>query len=74
MAGKYSDYASLRECAAAIVRECILKGRSDGWCGTLEDLEKLEKICGKFGVEYVDDFHGTWKPKNGADGQKGETE
>jgi len=74
MAGKYSDYTSLMECAAAIVSECILKGRSDGWCGTLEDLEKLEKICGKFGVEYVDDFHGTWKPKNGADGQKGETE
>ena len=71
---KYSDFTNMRVCAAAIVTECILKGSSDGWCGTLEDLEKLKKICGEFGVEYVDDFNGTWKPKKGADGQKEETE
>lgn len=74
MAGKYSDYASLRECAAAIVRECILRGRSDGWCGTREDQEKIEAICDKFGVIYADDFHGTWEPKKDSADHKGETE
>ena len=32
--------------------------------GIEEGLDKLVEICGKFGVEYVDDFRGEWAPKN----------
>ena len=59
----YSNYGNKLVCAADIVRECMFRGRSDGWRGTKEDLEKVKAICNKFGVEYVDDSHGTWKPK-----------
>jgi len=59
----YSNYSSMRDCAAEIVRDCILYGRSDGWSGSLEDLEKLEEICGRFNVIYADDFRGSWEPK-----------
>ena len=63
MGRSYSNYCSARECAAVIVGECIRTGMSDGWSGTTEDFEKIEKICDKFGVIYADDFHGTWEPK-----------
>lgn len=60
----YSSYSNLKACAARIVSECITEGCSTGWSGTEEALDKLVEICGKFGVEYVDDFRGEWAPKN----------
>ncbi len=59
----YGYWNSYRACAAQIVSDCIRNGLSDGWSGSEEDLEAIEKICERFGVEYVDDFHGTWRPK-----------
>ena len=57
----YSDYESMKECAADIARDCILKGKSDGWSGKLEDLETLSSILKPYNILYVDDFHGTWE-------------
>ncbi len=60
---KYSDFSSLKNCADLIYRECSERGLSEGWSGTQEDFGVVERLCEKLGVEYVDDFHGTWKPK-----------
>lgn len=59
----YSNYESVNECAADIARECVLKGESKGWCGSLEDLKELEKILTLFNIVYVDDICGTWAVK-----------
>lgn len=63
MCRNYLDYGGPRECAAIIVRECVLHGKSEGWCGPSEDQEAIEKICERFGVIYVDDFRGIWEPR-----------
>ena len=60
---KYSDFSSLKNCADLIYRECAERGLSEGWSGTQEDFGVVERLCEKLGIEYVDDFHGTWKPK-----------
>lgn len=60
---KYSDFASLKNCADLIYKECAEKGLSEGWSGTQEDFDVVERLCEKLGIEYVDDFNGTWRPK-----------
>jgi hypothetical protein len=52
-----------RETAAEILKDIALTGESTGWSGSEELLIQLEQILDKFNVEYVDDFHGTWKLK-----------
>ena len=52
-----------RRAAELIVSECMRHGRSDGWSGSERDFAIVEELCNKFGVEYVDDFHGAWAPK-----------
>ena len=57
---KYSDYYSIRDCAAEIARECVLNGKSDGWNGSQEDLDAISNILGPLNIVYTDDFFGEW--------------
>lgn len=56
---RYSDDA--REDAAQILADIVTKGASKGWCGSLEQLDRLSEILKNYNVFYVDDFNGTWE-------------
>ena len=61
MTRNYDNYSAERA-AAIIVSEVITEGESTGWVGNgSEPMETIEKICNKYNVYYVDDFHGTWE-------------
>ena len=55
----YTDNA--REDAAKILADIVTRGSSKGWCGSLEQLDKLSEILKNYNVFYVDDFNGTWE-------------
>lgn len=56
---RYEDYDA-DVCAELIVTECVISGSSQGWSGSLEELEAIKEICSDFNVKYVDDFLGKW--------------
>ena len=56
----YEDYGSV-EAAAIIVGECVRSGHSAGWAtNDLDLMERIENLCGKFNVSYVNDLSGEW--------------
>ena len=61
MGRNYKNYG-IETSAEIIVSECIHFGKSTGWCGSLEDLESVSRICNAYNVRYVCDFTGTWRP------------
>jgi hypothetical protein len=44
-----------------ILKEVALHGKSQGWGGSLEELDTIKKKLAEFNVFYVCDFTGTWK-------------
>ena len=57
---KYSDNGPQRS-AADIAYEVVLKGKSTGWGGSLEDFEAVKKILAPLNIVYTDDMFGTWE-------------
>lgn len=57
---KYNDHG-IKASAALIASEIILNGSSQGWAGSLEDKEAVEKALAPFGIRYTDDMVGEWK-------------
>jgi hypothetical protein len=49
-----------------IITDVALRGKSEGWGGSLEELEFLKNELSRFNIFYVCDFRGIWKniPKN----------
>lgn len=47
--------------ASDIASEVVLTGKSEGWCGDLEDLEEVKKVLRPFNIVYTDDMRGTWE-------------
>lgn len=57
---KYSEYASLKEVASIIAFEVIRYGKSEGWCGHLDEFAILQDILVQHNIRYVDDMYGRW--------------
>ena len=57
---KYSN-CSVKYCAERILIEILHEGFSQGWSGSIEEKEKIEKCLNKFNVHYVDDMFGRWE-------------
>lgn len=56
----YSNY-TIKDAAIEIITDCIKYGKSEGWSGSLEELQSIQEICNTYNVYYVDDFNGGWK-------------
>jgi hypothetical protein len=59
MARNYNGEITLS--ASTIASEVVLGGRSEGWAGSSEDLEKVEQALARFNIRYVDDMFGRWE-------------
>jgi len=59
-ARKYSQYASLQEVASIIALEVIQYGKSEGWCGYLDEFVILQDILTRYNIGHVDDMFGRW--------------
>ena len=59
MVKHYENYG-VKDAAAKIVAECILYGKSEGWCGGTE-FDKVQEICNQYNVYYVNDYFGRWE-------------
>ena len=57
----FSGCGDIRGVAVAIISDCVEKGFSRGWSGSLTAFEQVRRICAKFNVLYVDDFNGEWR-------------
>ncbi len=57
---KYAYFASPEDVAAVIAAETVGKGKSEGWCGSLEEFRSVQEILRRFNIFYVDDFKGMW--------------
>jgi hypothetical protein len=44
-----------------IITDVALRGKSEGWSGSLEELELLKAELAKFNIFYICDFRGAWK-------------
>lgn len=60
MIKKYS-YWVLEDLAVQLVKEIALFGYSDGWSGSMEELQKAKAYMKKFNIYYADDMLGRWK-------------
>lgn len=58
---KYRE-VGVHNAAAEIASEVILRGRSVGWAGSLENLERVGEILRPFNIVYVCDMLGEWGP------------
>lgn len=47
----YSQFESLEEVAETIASEVRETGKSEGWCGSLEEKEKLEQHLAEYGIQ-----------------------
>ncbi len=58
---KYSNFTSSEEVAGVIAYEIVQKGKSEGWCGSLEEFMEVQSILKRFNIIYADDFRGMWR-------------
>ena len=54
-----------RAAAGEIACEVVSTGKSEGWCGTVEEREAVAAILLPFNVHYVDDMRGGWARMSG---------
>jgi hypothetical protein len=57
MAKKYREF---QDPAGVILMDVYAHGKSEGWSGSLEELEQVKTKLAPFNVKYVDDFFGVW--------------
>lgn len=51
----------VRESAKIILTECLEKGNSKYWGGSVKECTELEKLCAKFNIYCVSDFDGDFR-------------
>ena len=54
-------YREVKSPEVKILKEVALYGKSQGWSGSIEELNTLVKKLAEFNAFYVCDFTGTWK-------------
>jgi hypothetical protein len=57
---KYRDYPNA---ALIILNDVFINGKSEGWGGSIKELEEVKTKLAPFNVDYTCDFTGTWRLK-----------